>query len=79
MAYSVILFDFGETLARTSFDVWADAYLPLLQRHSFHRSAAQVAHAWRRAWEGVDTVEGVEHVTYSESADAYDAWRVRIE
>ena len=79
MAYSVILFDFGETLARTSFDVWASAYLPLLRRHGFQASVEQVAEAWRRAWEGVDTFQGVEHVAYSGSAEAYDTWRARIE
>lgn len=79
MAYRVILFDFGETLAQTSFDVWGATYLPFLRRHGFRCSQQQVADAWRKAWEGVDTLDGVEHPAYSTSAEAYDTWRAQIE
>ncbi|OGO50744.1 MAG: hypothetical protein A2148_03355 [Chloroflexi bacterium RBG_16_68_14] len=79
MAYEVILFDFGETLARTGFEVWGEASLSSLRRFGFRGSLDNVARAWSKAWEDIDTPEGVAHVEHSTDAEAYDRWRGEIE
>lgn len=79
MTAAVILFDFYGTIARGDRAVWGDAYLPLLRRHGFSGSPEEAAAAWGRVWEGVDPAEGIDHSSFSVSAEAYDEWRGSVE
>ena len=79
MTAAVVLFDFGGTLGRTEFAVWADAYLPLLRQYGFTGSVEQVAAAWQQVWETIDTPEGIDHSHASVSPTAYDQWRGQVE